>query len=176
MPKTSSRFADQCCIGFHDLTAEIVDSVDGFYKPLRLPVLPVARDSLKVSVGVYRPSVHRPIVTEGNNVFDKLSPQAFKIRVQKLQFRLSGCPARLGGQAAAKVCRNHRPNQRTQPSGREVLYGTRTRSAKAPWAVERVLPNPSLKRSANGRPPGPVWRYAVHFRQPGPGVLPSSPA
>ena len=36
--------------------------------------------------------------------------------------------------------------------------------------------NPSLKRSANGRPPGPVWRYAVHFRQPGPGVLPSSPA
>ena len=38
------------------------------------------------------------------------------------------------------------------------------------------MPNPSLKRSANGRPPGPVWRYAVHFRQPGPGVLPSSPA
>jgi hypothetical protein len=40
----------------------------------------------------------------------------------------------------------------------------------------RVGPNPSLKRSANGRPPGPVWRYPVHFRQPGPGVLPSSPA
>ena len=40
----------------------------------------------------------------------------------------------------------------------------------------RVRPNPSLKRSANGRPPGPVCRYAVHFRQPGPGVLPSSPA
>ncbi len=36
--------------------------------------------------------------------------------------------------------------------------------------------NPSLKRSANGRAPGPVWRYAVHFRQPGPGALPSSPA
>jgi len=39
-----------------------------------------------------------------------------------------------------------------------------------------VMPNPSLKRSANGRPPGPVWRYAVHFRQPGPGVLPLPPA
>ena len=37
-------------------------------------------------------------------------------------------------------------------------------------------PNPSLKRSANGRPPGPDRRYGVHFRQPGPGVLPSSPA
>jgi hypothetical protein len=42
--------------------------------------------------------------------------------------------------------------------------------------AEAVTPNPSLKRSANGRPPGPVWRYGVHFRQPGPGVLPSSPA
>ena len=37
-------------------------------------------------------------------------------------------------------------------------------------------PNPSLKRSANGRPPGPGLRYGVHFLSPGPGVLPSSPA
>ena len=42
--------------------------------------------------------------------------------------------------------------------------------------VRRVTPNPSLKRSANGRPPGPGWWYAVHFHQPGPGVLPLSPA
>ena len=39
-----------------------------------------------------------------------------------------------------------------------------------------LRPNPSLKRSANGRPPSPVWRYAVHFRQPGLGGLPSSPS
>ena len=37
------------------------------------------------------------------------------------------------------------------------------------------MPNLSLKRSANGRPPVPGWRYAVHFHQPGPAVLPSSP-
>ena len=37
-------------------------------------------------------------------------------------------------------------------------------------------PNPSLKRSANGRPPGPGRRYVVHCRPPGPGVLPLSPA
>ena len=37
-------------------------------------------------------------------------------------------------------------------------------------------PNPSFKPSPNGGPPGPVWRYAVHFRQPGPGVPPSGPA
>ena len=37
-------------------------------------------------------------------------------------------------------------------------------------------PNPSLKRSANGRPPGPGLGCAVHFPSPGPGVLPLSPA
>ena len=39
-----------------------------------------------------------------------------------------------------------------------------------------LMPNPSLKRSANGRPPGPGRQYGGHFCQPGPGVLPSSPA
>jgi hypothetical protein len=56
------------------------------------------------------------------------------------------------------------------------------RGITRPWQAHRqrihgaALPNPSLKRSANGRPPGPGRRYAVHSRQPGPGVLPSSPA
>ena len=51
-----------------------------------------------------------------------------------------------------------------------------------PWRALRrhasgaALPNPSLKRSANGRSPGPGRRYGVHFRQPGPGALPLSPA
>jgi len=40
----------------------------------------------------------------------------------------------------------------------------------------KLRPNPSFKRSANGRPPIPGWRYAVHFRHPGLGVLPLSPA
>ena len=50
-----------------------------------------------------------------------------------------------------------------------------------PWQGQRprssgaVLPNPSLKLSPNGEPPGPGRRYAVHFRQPGPGVPPSVP-
>jgi len=39
-------------------------------------------------------------------------------------------------------------------------------------AAFSVRPNPSLKRSANGRPPGPGPRYGVHFLSPGPGVLP----
>jgi hypothetical protein len=39
-----------------------------------------------------------------------------------------------------------------------------------------LTPNPSLKRSANGRPPSPAWWYAVHFHQSGLGGLPSSPA
>ncbi len=41
--------------------------------------------------------------------------------------------------------------------------------------VRPMLPNSSLNRSANGRPPGPGRRYAVHCLRPGPGVLPPSP-
>ena len=57
-----------------------------------------------------------------------------------------------------------------------------TGGATRPWQLHRqrssgaALPNPSFKRSANGRPPGPAGRYAVHFLPAGPGVLPSSPA
>ena len=40
----------------------------------------------------------------------------------------------------------------------------------------RLMPNPSLKRSTNGRPPGPSRWYSVHFHRPGPGVLPLAPA
>ena len=42
-----------------------------------------------------------------------------------------------------------------------------------PWQAHHprsplaVLPNPSLKRSANGRPPGPGLRYSVHCLSPG---------
>ena len=42
--------------------------------------------------------------------------------------------------------------------------------------LSTAWPNPSLKRSANGRPPGPGRWYPVHFHRPGPGVLPLSPA
>ena len=44
------------------------------------------------------------------------------------------------------------------------------------YRLRQLRPNPSLKRSANGRPPAPGRWYAVHFRRPGAGVLPSSPA
>ena len=49
-------------------------------------------------------------------------------------------------------------------------------SIKGSFACRTLRPNPSLKRSANGRPPGPGWWYAVHSHQPGPGGLPLSPA
>ena len=39
-----------------------------------------------------------------------------------------------------------------------------------------VKPNPSLKPSPNGGPPGPAHRYAVHFLCAGPGVPPLVPA
>ena len=39
----------------------------------------------------------------------------------------------------------------------------------------RVRPNPSFKRSVNGRPPAPGRWYGVHFHRPGAGVLPLAP-
>ena len=42
--------------------------------------------------------------------------------------------------------------------------------------MDAAWPNPSLKRSANGRAPAPGRWYAVHFHRPGAGVLPLSPA
>ena len=42
-------------------------------------------------------------------------------------------------------------------------------------AAAKATPNPSFEARPNGRPPGPGRRYAVHFRQPGPGVLPLVP-
>ena len=45
--------------------------------------------------------------------------------------------------------------------------------ARAPCALPPAGgPNPSVKRTLSGMPPGPGRRYAVHFRQPGPGVMP----
>jgi hypothetical protein len=41
--------------------------------------------------------------------------------------------------------------------------------------VRSATPNPSVNRSANGRPPTPGRWYAVHFHRPGAGGLPSSP-
>jgi hypothetical protein len=42
-------------------------------------------------------------------------------------------------------------------------------------AFQQARHNPSVNRSANGRPPAPGRWYAVHFHRPGAGVLPSSP-
>ena len=63
-----------------------------------------------------------------------------------------------------------------QPAAPLVAHGVLLPPSSHLPPTVQAWPNHSLKRSANGRPPGPVWWYAVHFHQPGPGVLPSSPA
>jgi hypothetical protein len=42
--------------------------------------------------------------------------------------------------------------------------------------VAPARPNPSVKLSTNGGPPGPGRQYGVHFCRPGPGVPPLAPA
>lgn len=57
------------------------------------------------------------------------------------------------------------------------LVAGRKKLRAARYAAQaRVLPSPSLTRSAHCRPPGPVSSYGVHFLLPGPGVLPLTPA
>jgi hypothetical protein len=87
-------------------------------------------------------------------------------------------------QAASGYTRLHRTRTHAastnttdlQKSSASQKTCTSLRPSNTRGSGARVRPNPSLKRSANGRPPGPGRRYVVHFRQPGPGVLPSSPA
>ena len=60
----------------------------------------------------------------------------------------------------------------------EPTLSTPGRQSQSYWARslrQHVRPNPSFKRSANGRPPAPGRWYAVHFHRPGTGVLPLSP-
>jgi hypothetical protein len=88
--------------------------------------------------------------------------------------------------AAASACTSNHSRQRRlenlahhgQQRGAGSLRRPPAKDSKiTPRTSHRAsMPNPLLKRSTNGRPPGPGLRYAVHFLSPGPGVLPLAPA
>ena len=116
--------------------------------------------------------------TCGSRLFE-LKTMAFARRVhapRALWVRKASTRGRCNTAAAAPA----------RPTSSSVRHAKQSASRKsASWllatghrasTVRRAEPNPSLKLSPNGRPPGPVWRYAVHFRQSGPGVPPSVPA
>ena len=75
---------------------------------------------------------------------------------------------------ACTECRNSQTPQRVrrQPRQEPTVAPESMTTHRAP----PVRPNPSFKPSTNGMPRGPGWRYAVHFRHPGPRVTPSAPA
>ena len=75
---------------------------------------------------------------------------------------------------ACSGCRNSQTPQRVhhQPRREPTVAPESMTTHRAP----PVRPNPSFKPSTNGMPRGPGWRYAVHFRHPGPRVTPSVPA
>ena len=58
--------------------------------------------------------------------------------------------------------------------GKGARRATSRKGVAGPYRGPR-RPNPSVNRSANGMPPGPVHMYGVHCLWPGPGVIPLSP-
>ena len=71
--------------------------------------------------------------------------------------------------SAASVAR--RPMKSSSASSR----GSQLPKRPSRCGVAIPTPNPSVEARPNGKPPGPVHRYGVHFLWPGPGVLPSAP-
>jgi hypothetical protein len=64
--------------------------------------------------------------------------------------------------------------------GHQFAFAARNSSSSAvlpppPGSLHAALPNPSIKPSPNGKPPGPVCGL-LHSPQPGPGVSPLVPA
>ena len=96
---------------------------------------------------------------------------------------LSGSPGAGIGRGGCSGRRNRRHFADVQAQSDRPVWGEQFRESAVAGrpiadAGERqltgsqlALPAHSLERSANDRPRGPVWRYAVHFCQPGPGVL-----
>ena len=98
---------------------------------------------------------------------------------QRLHFQRVGsgvgaeyAPTPFTGRSQAWPAHKLRGRTITQVSSASRQHATSP--AKPP--VRAARSNPSLKRSANGRPPAPGRWYAVHFHRPGAGVPPLSPA
>jgi hypothetical protein len=97
------------------------------------------------------------------------------------RFRSKTSTFRMSSTRSSSNQRPKRPGEesglKSSPSTVLVLHGfAAAQGLQAYPALYRVRPNPSLKRSANGRPPGPAAGYGVHSPAAGPGVLPLSPA
>ena len=116
---------------------------------------------------------------------------------------LSGnAPRAQRGTSVFSACKQHRGLQEQRAASRNSVRRVQSHTAprirvpqcavllskqaaslhRQPWlgrALTRpdgARPNHLLKRSANGMPPAPGRRYAVHFHRPGAGGIPLSPA
>jgi hypothetical protein len=84
-----------------------------------------------------------------------------------------GATCGAGGLNATRIATAPRLSRGNSSTSARAPARRRTRQAKPP---STALPNPSVKRSANGVPPSPGHGYAVHSPWPGLGGTPSSPA
>ena len=133
-------------------------------KPLRAQKLEQAS---RLELGFSQQQCAEILIGQLRGVADKAS---FARHSGKKRRRLAGI--RRSATISATACcspessRNWSPRQNRQDSSNQ---GRQRRPSRAG-------PNPSVKPSPNGGPPGPGHRYGVHFLWPGPGVPPSAPA
>ena len=89
---------------------------------------------------------------------------------------LPGCYARIEGELfKAESGHHHTPFVLAVTSVTE-LRGCQRKTTDPPAKQVATSPNPSVKRGANGGPPGPGHGCWAHFPWPGPVVPPTSPA
>ena len=121
--------------------------------------------STKASVSIFEPRVQSRLTSSAGNVPARAKPDA----------------ANRGETVCNRAVSRYRAAmfKKTLPTNfvatKRVQGKIRLSPMQALVLRSTLLPNPSLKRSANGGPPGPVCG-APHFPQPGPGVPPLAPA
>ena len=146
------------------------------------PQLRKARSSVRVTIGASRHRAQRRAVSllyrRRASTSGFFMPITRRLKDDHVQSRVGSSSYAAASPPSSTSFLSH-----GQPGRRLMPYGSFEREHRAVAVVHRApglalqptTPNPSFEARPNGKPPGPAWRYAVHFRQPGPGVLPLVP-
>jgi hypothetical protein len=123
-----------------------------------------------------------------SNVRHRMAPPAVRLNTARpsglASVKYRGTFGQFEGQSSPHASPHASVNFRYSPAAHTTSHAAEAATTGCPrheiansgcGTFRTALPNPSLKRSANGVPPGPACG-ALHSPQSGPGATPSSPA